>query len=112
MSDPAGGIPENFDYLDLEASERNLVDGLGFFKYGNLMSDSDVRSLGTGLMSDGNVRNSEVDKRIAGLKYAYESLKIKKGSIMDANVSEIEILYGALPSYKPELVEMANKSSR
>ncbi|MDR1432957.1 MAG: hypothetical protein LBI61_01270 [Puniceicoccales bacterium] len=58
------------------AEEKKLVNRIGFFKYGHLMSQADVNAL------DDN-----------DLKGDYECMKIKEESIMN-NISDIEAIYG------------------
>jgi hypothetical protein len=61
--------------------EKKLVNRIGFFKYGHLMSQTDVDGL-----NDNNLQND------------YECMKIKEENIMN-NISDIEAIYGKVYSH-------------
>jgi hypothetical protein len=68
-------------YRHLDANGRKLVDRLGFFKYGHLMSQEDVDALG--------------DK---DLKNDYQCIKIQEENVME-NIDQVSAIWGTLNPY-------------
>jgi hypothetical protein len=69
------------DYADLCDDEMRLVDRLGFFKYGHLMSDEDVQAL-----KEENLKND------------YQCIKIQEENIMN-NSDQISAIWGSVAPY-------------
>jgi hypothetical protein len=68
-------------YRHLDAGERKLVDRLGFFKYGHLMSQADVDALG-----DEDLKND------------YQCIKIQEKNVME-NIDQVSAIWGTLNPY-------------
>jgi hypothetical protein len=68
-------------YRHLDAGEKKLVDRLGFFKYGHLMSQADVDALG-----DEDLKND------------YQCIKIQEENVME-NIDQVSAIWGTLNPY-------------
>jgi hypothetical protein len=80
-------------YRHLDANEKKLVDRLGFFKYGHLMSEEDVNDLGDAdLISD------------------YQCIKIQEENVME-NIGQISAIWGALNPYNKETMAIVDSSN-
>jgi hypothetical protein len=79
-------------YRHLTVEEKRLADRLGFFKYGHLMSDKDVRDLG--------------DK---DLKNDYQCIRIQEENVME-NIDQISAIWGTInPNNAIELLKARNE---
>jgi hypothetical protein len=81
-------------YRNLNADEKKLVDRLGFFKYGHLMSDNDVQAL-----EDGD------------LKKDYQCIKIQKENVME-NIDQISAIWGAINPYNDTTMTIAKLDAK
>jgi hypothetical protein len=80
-------------YRHLSVDEKKLVDRLGFFKYGHLMSEEDVQALG-----DEDLIND------------YQCIKIQEENIME-NIDQVSAIWGSIdPSNAIEVVRLREEN--
>jgi hypothetical protein len=93
ISGPDANI-SNFDYSQLVDKEKHIVDRIGFFKYGHLMSEADVAAL-----SD--------DK----LKEDYKCIKIQEEDVMNKNIDQVSAIWGEVAPYNTNIAQTVYATS-